>query len=87
MTKLPASLPRATDVSEFYADPLAFLAEARTSLGDIFVLREEGPLFSRNYDCTGVIAVFGPAYTQAVLTDIDVYETQRSHTPQPFGYR
>jgi cytochrome P450 len=42
-------------------------------MGDIFVLREEGPLFSRSADCAGVIAVFGPTYIEAVLTDIDTF--------------
>lgn len=73
MTRLPASLPRATELREFYANPLEFLAQARAALGDIFVLREEGPLFSRNPDCAGVIAVFGPTYTEAVLTDIEAF--------------
>ena len=73
MTQLPASLPRATELREFYANPLGFLAHARAAFGDIFVLREAGPLFSRNADCAGVTAVFGPTYTQAVLTDIDVF--------------
>jgi cytochrome P450 len=73
MTRLPASLPRATDLTEFYANPLAFLAQARAALGDIFVLREEGPLFSRSPDCAGVIAVFGSANTEAVLTDTDAF--------------
>jgi len=70
---MPASLPRATELREFYANPLEFLAQARAALGDVFVLREEGPLFSRSHDCAGVIAVFGPAYTEAVLTDSDAF--------------
>ena len=71
--RLPASLPRATELREFYANPLEFLAQARAALGDIFVLREEGPLFSRSPECAGVIAVFGPTYTEAVLTNIEVF--------------
>lgn len=70
---IPASLPRAIELREFYANPLDFLAQARAALGDIFVLREEGPLFSRSADCAGVIAVFGHAYIEAVLTDIDTF--------------
>jgi len=73
MRRLPASLPRATDLTEFYANPLAFLAQARAALGDIFVLREGAPLFSRDPDCAGVIAVFGSANTEAVLTDTDTF--------------
>ena len=73
MTPLPASLPRATELREFYANPLEFLAQARAAVGDVFVLREEGPLFSRSPDCAGVVAVFGPTYTEAVLTDIDTF--------------
>jgi len=67
------SLPRATDLRDFYANPLDFLARARAALGDVFVLREEGPLFSRSPDCAGVVAVFGPAYTEAALTDSDAF--------------
>src|SRR5690242_11321205 len=73
MTRLPASLPRSTELRKFYADPLAFLAQARAALGDLLVLREEGPLFSRSPDCTGVVAVFGPTNTEAVLTEIDAF--------------
>lgn len=62
-----------TDLREFYANPLDFLAQARAELGDVFVLREKGPLFSRSSDCNGVVAVFGPAYTEAVLTDSDTF--------------
>jgi len=73
MTRLPASLPRSTELWKFYADPLAFLAQARAALGDLLVLREEGPLFSRSPDCTGVVAVFGPTNIEAVLAEIDAF--------------
>ncbi len=69
MTALNVSLPRATELREFYANPLEFLARARAALGEVVVMREDGPLFSRSLDCSGVIAVFGAAYTEAVLTD------------------
>jgi cytochrome P450 len=70
---LPASLPRATELREFYENPLAFLARAHADFGDIFVLREDGPLFSRASDCSGVVAIFGAKSIQAVLTDTDVF--------------
>jgi cytochrome P450 len=73
MSRLPISIPRATDVRQFYEDPLGFLAQARSSHGDIFVLRDAGPIFSRAPDCAGVIAVFGPAHHRAVLSDIDLF--------------
>ena len=68
---LSSSLPRA-DFARFDSDPLRYLVEARAELGDIFVLRERGPIFSRTPDCNGVIAVFGDRQ-RAVLTDIDTF--------------
>ena len=70
---LPPSIPRAVDAERFRADPLAFLMQKRAELGDIFVLREEGPILSRAPDCRGVVAVFGTERQRAVLGDIDTY--------------
>lgn len=66
-------IPRVADLREFYQDPLAFLTQARAELGDIFVLREGAPLFSRSPECAGAIAVFGSANQQAVLSDADLF--------------
>lgn len=73
MSLLPTSIPRATEVERLREDPLGFLAQARSSLGDIFVIRDGGPVFSRSPDCTGAVAVFGPTHHQAVLSDIDLF--------------
>lgn len=73
MTLLPPSLPRVSADEEFHQDPLNFLAQARSCLGDMIVLRERGPLFSRTPDCAGVLAVFGARHNRAVLSDIDVF--------------
>jgi cytochrome P450 len=73
MKRLPDSLPRATDIERLRENPLAFLAGAREHLGDLVVLREAGPIFSRAPECAGAVAVFGPANLRAVLTNIDVY--------------
>jgi cytochrome P450 len=73
MTLLPISIPRATGIQQFYEEPLGFLARSRSSLGDIFVIRDAGPIFSRSPDCTGAIAVFGSAHHRAVLSDIDLF--------------
>lgn len=70
---LPAVIPRVADLREFYQDPITFLTKARAELGDIFVLSEEAPLFSRSPECAGVIAVFGSANQQSVLTDTDLF--------------
>jgi cytochrome P450 len=70
---LPDSIPRAAEPRLFFEDPLGFLARARAGLGDIFVLRDGGPIFSRRPECAGAIAVFGPAYTRAVLSDIALF--------------
>lgn len=73
MTGLPGSIPRARNLEKFYQEPLGFLAENRARCGDIFVIQESGPIFSRAEDCNGAIAVFGPERHQAVLSDIDLY--------------
>jgi len=73
MTLLSSSVPRVTDFERFYEDPLNFLAESRSTYGDIFVLRESGPVFSRSEDCAGAVAVFGSANQRAVLSDIEVF--------------
>ena len=73
MTLLAPSLPRVSADEEFHQDPLKFLAEARSRLGDMIVLREREPLFSRTPDCAGVVAVFGAHYHRTVLSDIDAF--------------
>jgi cytochrome P450 len=73
MSRIHASIPRAQETSELFDDPFSFLARARASLGDVFVIREDKALFSRADDCAGVVAVFGPVNYQSVLTDADVF--------------
>jgi cytochrome P450 len=70
---LDPALPRATDAAGFAADPFAFLARARARLGDLFVLRDGGPVFSHAADCPGVVAVFGAAAVRTVLADIATF--------------
>src|SRR5690349_12226524 len=73
MTRIDASIPRAQETAQLFDDPLGFLARARAALGDVFVIREEKALLSRAADCAGVIAVFGAANHQAVLTDAELF--------------
>ena len=70
MGRLPATIPRAGDDRSFFAEPLGFLEDARARLGDLFVLRDGAPLFSRSPDCAGVILALGSDRQQTVLTDI-----------------
>lgn len=77
---LPRTIPRA-DSARFDENPLRSLVEARAELGDIFVLRENGPIFSRTPDCAGVIAVFGEKQ-RAVLTGIDTFAMPPSAAAQ-----
>lgn len=70
---LHPSIPRASDAGRFGDDPLRFLAEGRAALGDVFVLREDGAIFSRTPDCNGVVAVFGAGQHRAVLTDTETF--------------
>lgn len=73
MTLLPASIPRASEIRQFHEEPFGFLARSRSGLGDMFVMSDAGSVFSRSPDCTGAVAVFGPAYHRAVLSDIDLF--------------
>jgi len=73
MSALPLAIPRALDFQKFTADPLAFLGQARSALGDLFVLREEGAIFSRASGCPGVVAVFGAVGQSVVLSDIETF--------------
>jgi cytochrome P450 len=73
MSRIHASISRAQETGELFDDPFSFLARARASLGDVFVVCEDKALFSRAADCAGVVAVFGAENYQSVLTDAEVY--------------
>jgi cytochrome P450 len=73
VSRLPATIPRAGDDQAFLADPLDFLGRTRARVGDLFVLRETGPLFSRAPDCAGVVVALGTDRQRAVLSDIETY--------------
>ncbi len=73
MSLLPTSLPRATNFQHFNAEPLEFLARARSIHGNLFAIRDAGPVFSRASDCTGVIAVFGAEHQRAVFSDMESF--------------
>jgi len=73
MTRIHASIPRVEETGELFDDPFSFLARARASLGDVFVIRDDKALFSRAADCAGVVAVFGAANYQSVLTDAELF--------------
>lgn len=70
MGGLPASIPRAADPHELAADPLAFLLRLRDAHGELAVVREAGPVFSRAPDCPGVVAAFGAERLREVLGDL-----------------
>jgi cytochrome P450 len=73
MGGLHPAVPRAGGFERFQHEPLRYLAEARSRLGDLFVLREDGAVFSRTPECRGVVAAFGATYQRAVLTDPDTF--------------
>lgn len=90
MSGLPASIPRAIDVEAFHADPFVFLARARSSLGDVVAISDGPPIFSRDPDCAGVVAVFGARCHRAVLSDIETFGMPVSAArtlslPEPLG--
>jgi cytochrome P450 len=72
LTLLPSSIPRAVDIQQLYQEPLSFLATVR-SMGDMVVLRDGGPIFSRAEDCAGALAVFGAGNHRAVFSDIEAF--------------
>jgi cytochrome P450 len=73
VSALPAAILRACDDRSFLAEPLEFLERTRSRLGDLFVLREAAPLFSRDPDCAGVVVVFGADRLRTVLSDIEAF--------------
>ena len=73
MPQLNPLIPRAPDPERFLSEPLGFLARMRAELGDIFVLREDGPILSRTPDCSGVVAAFGAQHHRTVLGDIETF--------------
>jgi cytochrome P450 len=70
---LPRTLSRASGFQHFKTNPLGFLARARSRHGDLFVVRDAEPIFSRASSCAGVIAVFGTELQRAVLSDIESF--------------
>lgn len=90
MSTLPASIPRALDIDAFHADPFVFLAGARSALGDVVAVSDGTPIFSRDPDCAGAVAVFGPRCHRAVLSDIETFGMPVSAArtlslPEPLG--
>src|SRR5262249_35504028 len=65
--------PRALDLPAFHADPFAFLAEARAAGGEVVAISEGRPIFSRDPDCAGAVAVFGARCHRSVLGDIETF--------------
>lgn len=73
MSLIPTSIPRADGTGRFYESPIEFLASVKSTLGNIVVIRDHGPIFSRATDCAGVVAVFGAAHHRVVLNDIETF--------------
>jgi hypothetical protein len=73
MYQIDSSVPRAANFSQFLEGPLSFLNAARSELGDLFVLRDDGPIFSRTSSCSGVVVAFGEKRQRAVLSDIETF--------------
>jgi cytochrome P450 len=71
--KIPATLPRASDLARFMAEPLEFLEHARRVHGNLFVISDDRPFFSRATDCAGAVVAFGVELQRAILGDIDTF--------------
>jgi hypothetical protein len=78
MTIMPSALPRLIDPVSLGDDPLAFLAGARSRVGDAIILGEGAPFFSPAADCPGVVALFGSHYHRQVLGDYRSFVSTRS---------
>lgn len=70
--RVPDAVVRCVDPTGFREDPLHYLLRAR-ALGDLVVLSEDLPLFSRAAECNGSLAVFGPVLCRQVLSDVDTF--------------
>ena len=68
-----SSIPRFIDPSALRRDPLSLLRAAHAAAGDIVVVVENGPAFSRKHDCAAAVAVFGTGGTREVLSDADLF--------------
>lgn len=55
---------------------------ARSELGDVFVLEEGGPVFSRVPECNGVVVVFGRERHRTVLSDDESFRLPPSASRQ-----
>ncbi len=73
--KVSASIPRFLDANALRDDPLSLLRAAHAAAGDIVMIAENRAAFSRASDCAAVVAVFGPAGVQQVLSDADLFDT------------
>jgi cytochrome P450 len=73
--KVCASIPRFLDAKALRNNPLSLLRAAQAAAGDLVVVAENRPAFSRANDCAAVVAVFGPAGVQQVLSDADRFGT------------
>lgn len=73
MSLIPTSIPRAASAGRFYESPIEFLTSVQSTLGNIAVIRDDGPIFSRAADCAGVVAVFGAEHHRLVLNDIETF--------------
>ena len=70
-----ASIPRFIDRGLLRDNPLAFLQAAQAAAGDVVLVAEGRPAFSRAAECAAVVAVFGPAGVQQVLNDPELFGT------------
>lgn len=77
---LEISLPRYIDHAGLFENPLHFLHVAHYSSGNAVVVLEGRALFSRAFECEGVIAVFGPRNVRQVLSDTDTFRMPMSVT-------
>ena len=69
-----ASIPRFIDSGMLRDNPLSFLQAAQAA-GNVVLVAEGRPAFSRADGCAAVVAVFGPAGVQQVLNDAELFGT------------
>lgn len=75
---LSADIARPFGFNDFALDPLSSLILGQAAHGNLFVLRDAAPIFSRTSDCAGVVAALGVDLQRAVLSNSETFRLPAS---------
>lgn len=65
--------PKFIDALAVRENPLSFLNRAHAKCGDLAIISEDQPIFSRAQQSSGAVAAFGPRAVRQVLTDANLF--------------